>query len=82
MHEADDFAEPDNGPDVPVVIVLIVVNARREMPGILAVLVVALVAAMLGFNGIGSGAADVANVLVIGILIVAGVNFFLGRRWR
>jgi len=52
------------------------------MPGILAGVVVALIVGMLGFNGIGYGAAGVANVLVIAILTAAGVNFVLDRRWR
>lgn len=43
-------------------------------------LVIALVAAVLGFGGIAAGAASIAKVLFFAFLVLAAVSFILGRR--
>lgn len=43
-------------------------------------LVLALVAAILGFGGIAASAAWIAKILFFGFLIAAAVSFFMGRR--
>lgn len=45
-------------------------------------LVVALIAAVLGFGGIAAGAAGIAKILFVVFLILAVVSFIFGYRRR
>ena len=42
-------------------------------------LVIALIAAVLGFGGIAAGAVGIAKILFFVFLIMAAVAFFMGR---
>ena len=44
-------------------------------------LVIALIAAVLGFGGIASGAAGIAKILFFVFLILAVVSFFVKKKW-
>jgi len=44
--------------------------------------VIAILAAVLGFGGIASGAAGIAKLLFFAFLILAIISLFYGRRMR
>lgn len=42
--------------------------------------IIAIVAAVLGFTNIAGSAIDIAKVLFVVFLVLAGISFLLGRR--